>query len=354
MNFIKKCCLLLLFIAAGTKTVFAQADSSYTCAACCCAKDLTPAGVMISHVHSKGEWMASYRYMNMASRGIQQNGTSISNDQVYNQYLMSSDKMRMDMHMLMAMYGISNKLTMMAMFEYRISSMNMHAPEGSGHAHMMNGVMMGSDEPMKDMKTAGFGDIAVTGLYSIINSTHNHVLFSGGLSIPTGSIQKTGDSTSMYPDIRYPYMMQLGSGTWDVQPGLTYTFQQNKCMASSQVYTTFRTGYNRVGYKLGNKISFNNWIAYRWLNWLSTSIRIEASSTGITQGKDPDFYKYTEPSANPYNYGGEIVQASAGVNFYLWKIHRIGIEAGLPLYQNLNGIQTSMMYNAIVHYSISF
>jgi len=149
-------------------------------------------------------------------------------------------------------------------------------------------------------------------------------------------------------------MMQQGSGTWDVLPGLTYTFQQNKFMASSQVYSTIRTGYNSVGYKLGNKITFNNWVAYRWLNWMSTSLRIEASSTGIIEGKDSDFYQYNEPAANPYNYGGEIIQASAGFNFYLWKIHRIGIEAGLPLYENLNGIQTSTLYNAALLYSITF
>lgn len=356
MNFIQTCCSLLFLIAATTTTVFAQADSSTTiptCVSCVCSKDATPAGVMISHTHSKGEWMLSYRYMTMASKGIQQEGTSITNDQVYNQYLMSSDKMRMDMHMLMAMYGLSNKLTLMTMFEYRFSSMNMNAPEGSGHMHMMNGMMMGNEQ-MHDMKTSGFGDIVVTGLYSIVNSTNHHVLFSGGLSIPTGSIYNQGDSTSMYPNTRYPYMMQNGSGTWDLLPGLTYTFQKNKFTASTQVYSTIRTGYNNVGYKLGNKIAFNNWVAYRWLNWVSTSFRVEANATGVIDGQDASYYKYNEPTANPYNYGGKTIQASVGVNFYLLKMHRIGAEFGVPLYQKLNGIQSPIYYNANLLYSIMF
>jgi len=356
MNNIRRCSLLLLFIVASAKAVFAQADSSTTiptCVSCICSKDATPAGVMISHTHSKGEWMASYRYMGMASKGIQQNGTNISNEQVYNQYLMSSDKMQMSMHMLMAMYGLSNKLTLMAMFEYRSSFMNMNAPEGSGHVHMMNGVMMGGEQ-MHDMKTSGLGDISVTGLYSIINSANHHLLFSGGLSIPTGSVGIMGDANSMYPNTRFPYMMQNGSGTWDLLPGLTYTYQQNKYMASTQVYSTIRTGYNSIGYKLGNKIAFNNWVAYRWLNWMSTSARVEASTAGMIHGKDESLYAYSEPATNPYNYGGEMVQASLGLNFYLLQIHRLGVEAGLPVYQNLNGIQSPMKYTVSLLYSITF
>ncbi len=343
---------MLLFTALITLyTASAQTDSAFTCASCMCKKDATPAGIMLSHTHSKGEWMFSYRFMNMNTRGMEQNGTSISNDQIYNQYLFSSDRMSMNMHMLMAMYGVSNKLTLMAMTEYRQSSMNMVAPEGSTHIH--NGVPM-SGSMAHTMKTSGFGDLSITALYSIINSSQHHVLFSGGISIPTGSVQNKGDDGSMYPNARYSYMMQQGSGTWDVKPGLTYTYKGDKLTASTQLVSTIRTGYNQVGYKLGNELGFNNWVAYQWLPWLSTSLRAELLQTGKIKGNDPTLYAYTEPAANAANYGGTIALVYAGVNTFFLGNNKIGIEAGLPVYQKSNGIQASVYSNVNLVYSIVF
>jgi hypothetical protein len=352
MNIIQKCCSLLFMMAAGTMPVLAQEDTvaaPVVCLSCVCKKDVTPAAVMISHLHQRGEWMFSYRYMSMNARGIQQNGTAVSNDQVYNQYLMSSDKMRMDMHMLMAMYGLGRRITLMGMAEYNRSSMNMNAPEGSMHMHPGMDMSTGMDH---EMKTSGFGDVSLTALYGLVYVPYHLVIISGGLSVPTGSIQTKGGSGSMYPDQRYPYMMQRGSGTWDVLPGLTYTFQKNKLMASSQLYATIRTGYNSVGYKLGNKAAFNNWVAYRWFNWMSTSLRAEATTSGSIKGADPDLYIYTEPAANPVNYGGQAVFGYAGINFYFLNRNKIAVEGGVPLYQKLNGIQSTLYTNINFNYSI--
>lgn len=334
-----------------TYSASAQTDSIATCVFCICKKDATPAGVMVSHVHSKGEWMFSYRFMHMNSRGMQQNGKDISNEQIYNDYLFSSDHMSMNMHMLMAMYGVSDKITLMAMAEYRQSSMNMVAPEGSSHMH--NGVLM-SGSMSHDMKTSGFGDVSLSALYSIINSSKHHVLFSAGLSVPTGSIQNKGDAGSMYSNARYPYMMQQGSGTWDVKPGLTYTFKGDKLMASTQLVSTIRTGYNSVGYKLGNELSFNNWIAYQWFSWLSTSLRAEVMHTGILKGRDASLYTNMEPAANSANYGGTAAFLYAGVNAFFLGNNKIGIEGGLPVYQKSNGIQPNLFCNINLVYSIVF
>ena len=342
--------MLLLTALITMYTASAQSDSTVTCVSCICKKDATPAGVMLSHVHSKGEWMLSYRYMNMASRGMQQNGSSISNEHIYNQYLYSSDRMNMQMHMLMAMYGVSERITLMTMLEYNQSSMNMIAPEGSTHIH--NGVVMGS--MAHDMKTSGFGDISITALYSIINTEKNQLLFSGGLSIPTGFVHTEGDAGSMNANSRYPYMMQQGSGTWDILPGLTYTYKKEKVMASTQIFSTIRTGYNHVGYKLGNEVTFNNWIAYQWTPWLSTSVRGEIIQTGTIKGNDPSLYAYTEPSANNANYGGTTAMLYAGINTFFLTNNKIGMEIGLPVYQKTNGIQASVYSHVNLAYTIVF
>ncbi len=358
MNIIKRCCSLLVCIAMCSQYVSAQSDSTvYTCVSCMCKEDATPAGVMISHVHQKGELMFSYRFMTMGGYGLQNNGTSISNEQVYNQYLMSSDKMRMNMHMFMAMYGLSDKITLMAMFDYNNSFMNMKTPSGVMSMQMPDGTIMSSAQMPDQMKSSGFGDVQLTGLYSLLNNQNHHILVSGGISVPAGSIQTKGDASSMYPGSRVPYMMQQGSGTWDLLPGLTYTFQRNKIMASSQVSAVIRTGYNAVGYKLGNVLAFNDWVAYNWLSWLSTSLRGEFNTMGTMKGYDPGLYIFSEPSANYMNYGSTNVLIHAGVNTYFKTgsvNNKIGIEFGVPVYQKLNGIQNNTSYNATFNYSVVF
>jgi hypothetical protein len=351
MNILKKCNALLLIAMFITQCVSAQTDSTLSCVACICKNDLAPAGIMISHVHPKGEWMFSYRYMNMASRGMEQNGQSISSNQIYNQYLYSSDRMQMQMHMFMAMYAVSNKLTLMGMFEYDKAAMNMNGLPGMT-MNMPGMVMTGN--MAHDMKTSGFGDVSLTGLYSLLNSKRNHLLVSGGLSIPTGSIQSKGDAESMSPGIRYPYMMQQGSGTWDVLPGLTYTYKNDKVMASSQVSTIIRTGYNAVGYKLGNEVTFNNWVSYQWFKWFSTSLRGEFIQLGKMNGRDPSYSAYIDPSSNPMNYGGSTAYGYIGANFFFLNRNKVGFEVGLPVYQQTYGIQPKMCSSIHLVYLITF
>ena len=66
------------------------------------------------------------------------------------------------------------------------------------------------------MSTGGLGDTEVRGTYKI-----NDVLTASlGLSLPTGSVSE--EVTSMSKTFRAPYDMQLGSGSYDLKPALTY------------------------------------------------------------------------------------------------------------------------------------
>jgi hypothetical protein len=239
----------------------------------------------------------------------------------------------------------------MGMFEYDKAAMNMNGLPGMT-MNMPGMVMTGN--MAHDMKTSGFGDVSLTGLYSLLNSKRNHLLVSGGLSIPTGSIQSKGDAESMSPGIRYPYMMQQGSGTWDVLPGLTYTYKNDKVMASSQVSTIIRTGYNAVGYKLGNEVTFNNWVSYQWFKWFSTSLRGEFIQLGKMNGRDPSYSAYIDPSSNPMNYGGSTAYGYIGANFFFLNRNKVGFEVGLPVYQQTYGIQPKMCSSIHLVYLITF
>ncbi len=120
--------------------------------------------------------------------------------------MMIPTSMTMDMQMVMAMYGITDRVTVMAMTSYVANKMKMT---------MDMGPIMGtfSSAPMS---TSGFGDSELRGMYKI----NNYFVGSLGLSLPTGSIKRTVDVMGM--GMRAPYDMQLGSGTYDLKPALTY------------------------------------------------------------------------------------------------------------------------------------
>ncbi len=354
---------IVLSIVFTTVSIVANsqvADEEPLCtklACCCCNYDPTPAGIGISHLHSKGEWMISYSYMNMSMKDLLSGTNSISSDEVFVNYLMSPDKMKMDMHMLMGMYGISNRFTAMLMLNYLKNdmSMSMFDSDGGGHVHP------GSTVPSTkhEMMTSGIGDVQAWLLYALMEREFHLVMLSAGVNIPTGSIEQKGNADDpMYPGKRFPYAMQNGSGTFDFLPGITYLFQKNKNTFSAQALLNIPTGYNSLGYRKGNEINFNAWYAYRWHTFFSSSLRTQFLMNEKIHGFDEGIYPFTEPAANTENYGGERMNVFLGTQFNLkrgfWRHTRLGVEYGLPVYENLNGIQmkTSQIFN--VNLSLSF
>lgn len=297
--------------------------------------------------------MISYRYMSMGMYGLLSGTEAKDKSDLFVNYLMTPRRMQMDMHMLMGMYGITNRLTAMLMLNYNVNSMQMDMLSASGHNHGSSGHINHT------MKTSGLGDIKIHFLYGLIKKPEHQLLLSIGASLPSGNIQVKGKSDDMmYPGKRYPYSMQLGSGTYDILPCVSYIFQRNKITFSLQGSGIIRTHYNTVGYNLGNEASANLWLAYQWLNFLSSSVRLEGNAASEISGYDPTLYYYNELSANPHNYGGKRLNGFIGSVFHFrkgfLKNNRLGIEYGIPLYQSLNGVQIQLRQTLYAAWSITF
>ena len=361
MYLLKKAWLLAFAILLATQLFAQQAEMDKVCNDNCCAKDLTPAGTMISHLHAAKEWMFSYNYQYMDMSNLYKNDKQITSSEVYTQdYLMNPEKMNMKMNMLMAMYGVSDKITVMAMAHYMTNSMTMSMMRGTEHIMKMNGMpdmVMNNNYSMTD-KTSGLGDVQLNVLYGLLESGNHNLLANIGINIPTGQINKTGTNGSMYNGQRMPYSMQTGTGTLDLSPGITYSYRKERLNYSAQLLAYIHNGYNQIGYRYGNQALANTWFAYRWSNLFSNSIRIEAITEGKIKGNDASLYSFYEPAANPLNYGGKQLRAYTGLNFYLpWTStpsYKIGIEYGKTLYRNFNGIQMDTRNILFVNASLTF
>lgn len=301
-----------------------------------------PIGIMGDHLHQKGDFMMSFRYMSMSMKGNLQESNKIGTSKVHSSYMVAPQKMTMDMYMLGVMYSPSPKVTMMIMQNIAKKQMDLVTRMG------MNFVT----------ESVGMGDIKVSALYHLAKWKSASLHFNSALNIPVGNIQNVAD-TPMGEGMRLPYAMQLGSGTYDLSFGGTYRGQTPNVSWGVQEINTIRTGENSQGYRFGNTFELNTWSAFRASNNLSFSIRVNGKIEEHINGMDERLNPMMVTTANTKNYGSMKVRSYLGVNFSFnesSQLHnlKLGLEGGLPLYQKVNGTQMNEkeLLNLGIRYSI--
>lgn len=300
-----------------------------------------PIGVMGDHLHKKGEWMLSYRYMYMDMEGSRIGTNRVSRQEIAADPTIAvvPTKMAMQMHMLGAMYAPSDRITLMAMLPILDKDMD-HITFAGGDPDIVKGTF--------NTRATGLGDINLSSLIGIYNNGTTNIHLNAGLSLPTGSITERDDVLSpmamgpQNPTLRLPYAMQLGTGTFDLLPGITLQSRSGDFSYGAQYMARIHLGTNDEGYSWGDKHELTAWAAYQWAPWISTSLRVIASTQDTIDGRDSQIGAPVQ-TADPDNYGGERIDLLGGVNLIVpsgtMKGHRFALEAGAPIYQDLNGPQ---------------
>jgi hypothetical protein len=273
----------------------------------------------------KGEIMLSYRYMHMDMDGNRTGTDSV--DVPLPGYMISPTSMTMGMNMLGAMYGTSDRLTLALMLPYTSISMD-HIINASGLAFTT--------------ESSGIGDLKLAARYGLYARPGRDLIFNFAISAPTGSIDET-DDTPMMSNAHLPYPMQLGSGTWNIIPGLTWVSLNDSWSWGAQGLYTFHTGTNDNGYTRGNKLKLTAWIAKKLSRSTSLSFRLNGLDWDNIDGSDDKLMITPSmvPTADPNLRGGTRVDALAGINFVVPGLTslRLAAEAGAPVYQDLDGPQ---------------
>lgn len=305
-----------------------------------------PSGIMGDHLHPKGGFMVSLRYMNMKMNGNREGHHKITDDMIYERFMVAPQDMTMHMYMLGVMYAPSDKLTLMLMQNFVKKNMGLTA------RMMIDGGM-----PMlRDFSTsaAGSGDLKLGFLYGPYPNKKTTFHLNLGLNVPVGNIEHR-DATPMMEDAKLPYAMQLGSGTFDLTFGGTLKGSGNKFSWGLQQLNTFRTGTNKQHYRIGNLYELHSWLGYGISGKVSTSLRVSGSSEGTIKGGDPELNPMMVTTANTDNYGGEMVRGAIGLNLLLANSKLLlGGEIETPLYQNYSGIcmDVELTVNACAKYTV--
>ena len=121
-----------------------------------------------------------------------------------------------------------------------------------------------------------------------------------GLSFPTGSIREKDRLPAPGGGnvrARLPYPMQLGSGTFDFLPGLTYLGHAGQISWGAQARGEIRLEENDEGYTKGNEYALTGWGAYEFNHWVSASLRLEWLQELNYRGSDPLLNPAVVPTA---------------------------------------------------------
>ncbi len=323
-----------------------QEETASCSPGCSCGSTQTPLGVTSDHIEDKGKFMLSYTYMNMAMMGNHIGSSSASDADVYKKYMMAPETMNMQMHMAMLMYGITDKFTVMAMGGYATTTMTMNMSDA-----MMNmpGMVMATGNMTMSSTSSGFTDTKVSALYNFSNNMSRHIVGSLGINLPTGTIKATG-TTMLGEGQRLPYDMQLGTGSVGILPDITFVQTRGSLSYGINAGANINLNKNELGYKIGNIYHATAWAGYRFLPFLSASVRVEGIYQDKIQGQDADmdniYYRESDPTTVAANYGGKWGNVYAGLNFHSLKPvltkFKVLAEYGLPVYQDLNGTQMAL------------
>jgi hypothetical protein len=305
----------------------------------------------IHHTHDAGEWMVGYSFMTMGMDGNRSGTRNRSLQDVFDRgYMVAPTEMGMQMHMFHLMYAPADRLTLTLMMPYVKKWMD----------HLVN---PGMPSPMAgtrfETKSEGAGDLRVSGVFRAYRGETHQLLLELGASFPTGSIDEKDDTPmSGGANVRLPYPMQLGSGTYDLLPMFTYIGQIESWTWGWHGMSALRFGENDNDYRLGNLYRTTFWGARLLTDYLSSSVRLEGSWWGNIHGSDPALNPAMVPTADPDKRAGRRLDLLFGLNLFLAEGelagNRISMEGGLPVYQWLDGPQLETDWMLRISWDWSF
>ncbi len=321
-----------------------------------------PIGVMADHAHHAGEIMLGYRYQFTRSAGMIAGGKPIPNSAVYGHRTPRGDlytavPLSMDMHMHMwdIMYAPADWITLMLMPQYMEMEMAMESRGGHGEtAHGGHGGHGGHTKTERmSHGTAGWGDTLLSAIVPAFEADQHEATLHLGISIPTGSVDQ-----KMHGRFTH-YDMQLGSGTWDLKPGLTYKGYSGPLSWGGQVTGTVRLeDENESGYSLGDVLESTAWTAVMLNGWASISGRVLWTSSGDIEGHYNGPHGHSSPVDIQQNYGGERLDLGLGLNLLVpkgaLKGHRLAVEALWAVDQESNGVFMKRDFSLFAGWQFAF
>jgi hypothetical protein len=165
--------------------------------------------------------------------------------------------------------------------------------------------------------------------------------------------------------------MQLGSGTWDFKPALTYTGDADNFIWGAQVTgIKHLESRNSANFTFGDIFQGSVWGGYQWTDWLTTTLRGVYTTQGAIRGQylpvidasttPPKVYEPTHVGTfdQTTNYGGKYWDLGLGINVNIphgaFADNSLKFEWLQPIHTDYNGYQLDRDYTLNFTWSYGF
>ena len=246
-----------------------------------------PAGVRLDHLlaHS-GDMEVGYHYgYDIGGTGMQHGSHRAGDNEIITHACAGSSctltPRDSDTHISTVdfMLGLSPRATMVLNAQYVNHDVKLRDLDGG----VQNAVGINPAPRVSySRNTGGIGDVEVDFLYGLVERA-GHTIHAGlGFSAPTGSVEQRPTLSRDFS----PYTNQLGSGTWDFHPSVTYSGELLRFAWGTQLSGIKRMeSRNDAGFRCGDQLLANTWGSVRVSDWLSASLRGQYSVHGGVHGR---------------------------------------------------------------------
>ncbi|AEG01092.1 DUF3570 domain-containing protein [Methylomonas methanica] len=321
-----------------------------------------PAGLMFGHMLDMADdWMIGYQYMynrqagNMlqgsqpiADTAITLNNAARNPNCAGTQCFVTPTDMTMHMHMFMVMYAPTDWLNLMLMPTFMDMSMNMRQLGGIPQSQIPSATSSITGAALNhtghEHQTGGIGDTNISALVKLYDDKRHHVHMGLGVSAPTGDVDIHLRPNHGFDLGFIHYGMQLGSGTWDFTPSLTYTGHHDDWGWGAQIQGIKRLqNHNESGYRLGDMLQATAWGSYQFLDWLGGTVRGIYTTHDSLHGEYNRLHVPVGTMDTPANHGGKYWDIGMGLNATIpggdLAGNTFSVEWIQPLQDNVNGVQ---------------
>ncbi len=285
-----------------------------------------PAGLGADHTHGPGEWMVEYKFMYMNMQNMRNGTTQVTAQQARTAAgtVASPTDMNMMMHMGHIMRGMTDNVTLYMMFTWTENRMDHIAGGGSTPFRTEN---------------ADFDDLVAGAVLKLYETSNSEWIGNIGFSFPTGDIdQVVSTGPPPPPGSLFPYPMRTGAGHVNIRPSITYKRWNDYGSLGIQAFGNLPLGGNNRGYSEGEEVQVSLWVSRLLTENSNASFRIEGFWRDDFDGADPRLATALVTTNRPDFQGRSNLNLYGGLNAVI-RGHRLAIEVGTPVYQNVQGFQ---------------
>jgi hypothetical protein len=317
-----------------------------------------PAGVMSAHhLAAAGSFMLGYRFQFLRQAGNLLSGAHAAPDaEVVASACGGSpcgnapERMDMFMHMLELSYAPTDWLDLMLMPSFVDMDMRLRP---------LAGVVVDVHSSHLSHRTGGLGDLSLGALVRVYQGSDQRLHAGLGLSAPTGDVDVKLRRDHQENRGFLHYGMQLGSGTWDLTPSLTWTARWRRLGFGAQVSGITRLEReNESGYALGDVFQSTAWGGVALLPWLETTLRVLYTWQDEIEGRFDGLHPESTPPDFTANDGGRFVDLGFGIGAVVpegvFAGHRLAVEWLQPVSDRPRGVQLERVGTLQVSWGVDF